>query len=67
MACLQHTVESSSSTACLGYVFAPTSYLKDLNEALPQSEELYVTDARALHHIVVKDQYAYELGNKFMV
>lgn len=39
----------------------------DLTVALPQNEELYVTDPRALHHIVVKDQYAYEPSVAFMV
>lgn len=27
---------------------------------------MYVTDARALHHIVVKDQYAYEETSMFI-
>lgn len=31
-----------------------------------QTEELYVTDPRALHHIVVKDQYVYEETASFI-
>ncbi len=32
-----------------------------------QDEQLYITDPRALHHICVKDQYAYEEASATLV
>lgn len=44
------------------FFLAMTTDMKtDIMTAISQDERVYVTDARALHHILVKDQYEYEV------
>lgn len=40
--------------------------LELLTLGLRKDEQVYVTDAKALHHIVVKDQYIYEETSMFI-